>query len=140
MRLSEKDEKAYEEFKINSEKGFVGPFEVKEDRFKGFYLVATDHIESDTIVSEYSGEVMLSRDAFNYELNDSIFMLVRGPSSTSSLDIVPEKYGNISRFFSGINNSQKRCWSRLQNIKAMRFSYQGKVHILLYTIRPIQAG
>ena len=28
-RLHEKDEKTYEEFKINSQKGFVGPFEIK---------------------------------------------------------------------------------------------------------------
>lgn len=50
-RLSDKDEKAYEQFKINSKKGYVGPFEVKEDRVKGFYLVATDYIEPFTIVS-----------------------------------------------------------------------------------------
>ena len=43
-RLHEKDEKTYEEFKINSQKGFVGPFEIKQDRVKKFYLVATDYI------------------------------------------------------------------------------------------------
>ena len=44
MRLHEKDERTYEEFKVNAEKGYVGPFEVKEDRFKGFYLIATEYI------------------------------------------------------------------------------------------------
>lgn len=43
----------------------MGPFEVKEDRIKGFFLVATDYIEPYTIVSEYSGEVMKFRDALN---------------------------------------------------------------------------
>ncbi len=50
-RLHERDEKVYEEFKINAEKGYVGPFEVKEDRIKGFYLIATEYIEPLTIVS-----------------------------------------------------------------------------------------
>lgn len=66
MRLHEKDEKVYEEFKINSKKGFVGPLEVKEDRVKGFYLVSTDYIPPCTIVSEYSGEVMTSRAALQF--------------------------------------------------------------------------
>ncbi len=51
---------------------------------------------------------MRSREALNYEENDSIFLLVRGARSRSSLDIVPQKYGNISRFFAGINNTLKR--------------------------------
>jgi SET domain-containing protein len=50
---------------------------VKEDRIKGFYLTATDYIEPNTIVSEYVGEVMTSRNALNEEENDSIFILVR---------------------------------------------------------------
>jgi hypothetical protein len=28
-RLHEKDEKVYEQFKVNAERGYVGPFEVK---------------------------------------------------------------------------------------------------------------
>lgn len=68
-------------------------------------------------------------------------MLIKCHRSIESLDIVPEKYGNISRFFSGINNNLKRSsWSRLENIKSLRFSYKGRVHLLLYTIKPIQAG
>lgn len=51
---------------------------------------------------------MTARNALNYEENDSIFLLVRGARSSESLDIVPEKYGNISRFFSGINNKHKK--------------------------------
>lgn len=82
---------------------------------------------------------MKSRDALNHEENDSIFMLVKTNRSAQSLDVVPEQYGNISRFFSGINNSCRRKWSKLENIKALRFSYRGKVHILLYTKKEIQA-
>jgi [histone H3]-lysine27 N-methyltransferase len=119
----------------------VGPFEVKEDRVKGFYLVATDYIEPGTIVSEYSGEVMKSREALNYEDNDSIFMLVRGSRCKDSIDIVPEKYSNIARFFSGINNTLKRAqFAKLENIKSLRFSYGNRTHLLLYAIKPIQAS
>ena len=33
---------------------------------------------------------------------------MRSARSAESLDIVPQKYGNISRFFLGINNEYQR--------------------------------
>ena len=48
---------------------------------------------------------MNSRDALNELENDSIFSLLRGARAIESLDIVPQKYGNISRFFAGLNNT-----------------------------------
>jgi [histone H3]-lysine27 N-methyltransferase len=55
---------------------------------------------------------------------------------------VPQLYGNISRFFLGINNDYKRHYgsAKLENVKCMRFSYKGRVRLLLYTSKPIQAG
>lgn len=53
VRLHKKDEEMFEEFKSISRTVYVGLFEIKEDREKGFYLVATDFIEKMTIVSEY---------------------------------------------------------------------------------------
>ena len=61
-----------------------------------------------TIISEYVGEVIPARKAlFHHNENDSVFMLIKNSSSSLSLDIVPNHYGNIARFFSGINNKNK---------------------------------
>jgi hypothetical protein len=56
-----------------------------------------------------------------------------------SLDIVPHSFGNIGRFFSGINNNDRNS-KKLINVKALRFSYKGRVRILFYTGKNIQAG
>lgn len=55
---------------------------------------------------------------------------------------MPERYGNISRFFLGINNELKRKggYKTLENVKSLRFSYKGRVRLLLHTTKPIQAG
>jgi hypothetical protein len=68
-------------------------------------------------------------------------MLLRTPRSNSSLDVVPTRFGNISRFFSGINNSEKkRGFNSMENIKVIRFQYQSRIRLLFYTKRQIQAG
>jgi hypothetical protein len=82
---------------------------------------------------------MCNRTSLFYSNNDSIFMLIRNVSSKKSLDIVPEKYSNISRFFSGINNSEKNS-RKLINITTIRFNYKGRVRIIFYASKNIQAG
>ena len=53
--LCSKDEEIYEQFKYKIRKGAVGPFEIKEDRAKGFFVEATAWISKGTIICEYVG-------------------------------------------------------------------------------------
>ncbi len=107
---------------------------------KGFYIVATDFIQKMTIITEYVGEVLPARVAeFHHNKNDSVFGLIQNPRSSLSLDIVPHKFANISRFFSGINNQCKESRKRM-NAQTIRFSYKGRVRILFYASKDIQAG
>jgi SET domain-containing protein len=66
-------------------------------------------------------------------------MLIKNPRSALSLDIVPHDFGNIARFFSGINNQNKES-RKLLNVAAKRFSYKGRVRIIFYALKNIQAG
>lgn len=67
-------------------------------------------------------------------------MLLRAASSSRSLEIVPSHYGNISRFFSEINNEKvRKGFSKRENIQAIKFAYQGRVRVLFYAKKPIQA-
>lgn len=52
---------------------------------------------------------------------------------------MPESSGNISRFFSGINNKKSESRKSL-NIQAKKFSYRGRVRIIFYALKDIQAG
>jgi hypothetical protein len=79
------------------------------------------------------------KSLFHHKKNDSIFMLIKNSRSSLSLDIVPHHFGNIARFFSGINN-QNREGKKLLNVEAMRFSYQGRIRIIFYAKKNIQAG
>ena len=79
-----------------------------EDRKIGFYAKAIVFIPINTILYEYAGEVISSRLSLKQN-NDSIMSLVRTPRSSTSFYICPTKYGNGSKFVSGINNKQ-RMW------------------------------
>lgn len=48
--LHQQDEQIYELFKIKIRKGAVGPYQIRQDRVKGFYLVSLGHIEKGTII------------------------------------------------------------------------------------------
>ena len=70
-------------------------------------MVTTDFIKSNTIIAEYTGELITARDSLNMVNNESIFTLIRNPRSYESLDIAPSKFANIAIFISGINNTEK---------------------------------
>jgi hypothetical protein len=74
-----------------------------------------------------------------FENNDSIFILLKNMRSSLSLDIVPNQFGNIGRFFLGINNTDKTAAKRI-NVATVRFVLDGKVRIAFYTKSNIQAG
>ena len=81
-----------------------------------FIVVADEVIKKNTLITEYIGEVdILARNEQNS--NDSIMdllhneylnlNLVRCSDPQTSLVIIPEKYGNIAHYLSGINNTKK---------------------------------
>ncbi len=55
----------------------------------------------------------------------------------SNLVVNPDEQGNIARFISGINNAKGK---NNQNVKSMKCSIHGSIHILLYTIRNVHPG
>jgi hypothetical protein len=71
--------------------------------------------------------------------NDSIFDLLRAPSSSDSLIVYPGKISNIARFISGINNSDKSS-KKKKNLNSARFDIDGTIHIILYASRKISKG
>ena len=109
-----------------------------ENRQVGFYARAIVSIPAHSIISEYSGEVVPARDSL-YHRNDSIMSLVRASRSSSSFDICPVLYGNISKFVSGINN-RMRNWRYIENVLTLRFMFEGRVRLLFFAKRDIKAG
>ena len=74
---------------------------------QGFVVRAAADILELTLICEYVGEVDFARNHIFDKKNDSIMELLRTPRSSTSLVICPEKFGNIARFISGINNEKK---------------------------------
>ena len=99
-------------------------------------MVSTDFIKNNTIIAEYTGELITSRDSLNMINNESIFTLIRNPRSTESLDIAPSKFANIAIFISGINNAEKDSFE-MENVRAIKFMYRGIARLILCTMRVI---
>lgn len=59
--------------------------------------------------------------------------------SSLSLDIVPNHFSNIGRFFLGINNTDKKAQQHI-NVATVRFALDNRVRIAFYTKSNIQAG
>ena len=55
------------------------------------------------------------------------------------MNIAPSKFGNISRFVCGINNFD-RSQKKIVNVKAVRFSYKGKMRIIFVAKKNIEKG
>ena len=96
-------------------KGDYAPLEVLEDKVQGFVVRAEANISKMTLVAEYVGDVDYARNHIFDDDNDSIMDLLRTPHSSTSLVILPNKRGNIARFFSGINNFDKKAKDK-QNV------------------------
>ncbi len=63
--------------------------------------------------------------------------LIHSKISDVSLVIYPQKFGNLARFLSGINNEKK---TNKQNVYSLRVNIDGSVHILLITKKKIKKG
>ena len=65
--------------------------------------------------------------------------LLKAPSSVDCLVIKPEKYTNIARFISGINNFRTDSYKKI-NVNSVKMNIDGKAHIILYAARNIKIG
>ena len=138
--LNEQNKKKYYKFKEKSRKGIYAPVEVVDDPEQRFVVRALDEMITNTLICEYTGEVSLARNRL-FDDNDSIMDLIHTPTSDTSLVICPEKYGNLARFLSGINNKYKLLKKkRNQNVYSLRVNIDGSVHILLLASKRIKKG
>ena len=60
-------------------------------------------------------------------------------SAQEDLNITPSNFGNMSRFICGVNNQDKDNL-KVVNVKAVRFSYRGRVHIIFVAKKNILKG
>ena len=74
-----------------------------------------------------------------FDSNDSIMELLKTPRSQTTLVICPEKYGNLARFLSGINNKEKKSIAK-QNVQSIRMDVEGHARVVLYAKRKISEG
>lgn len=113
--------------------------EIIVDEVQGFIVQAAMDIPSLTFICEYAGEVVPQRKVFFDSDNDSIMELLKAPSSADCLVIKPEKYCNIARFISGINNHKSDSYKKI-NVNSVKMNIDGQAHILLYASRMIKSG
>ena len=114
QKMDKETLKIFQEFKDMSNKGNYVPVMIEPDKTQGFFVRAVDDIPEMTLISEYVGDVDFARNRI-FDKNDSIMDLLRTTRSKTSLVICPEKYGNLARFLSGINNSAKNA-KKKQNV------------------------
>ena len=140
QQLSASNKKKYYKFKEQSRKGIYAPVEVVDDPEQRFIVRALDEMVTNTLICEYTGEVCLARNRL-FDDNDSIMDLIHTPTSDTSLVICPEKFGNLARFISGINNKYKEMKKKKnQNVYSFRVNIDGSVHILLLASKRIKKG
>ena len=138
--LNEENKKKYYKFKEKSRKGIYAPVEVVDDPEQRFVVKALDDMITNTLICEYTGEVSLARNRL-FDANDSIMDLIHTPTSDTNLVICPEKFGNLARFLSGINNKYKSLKKKKnQNVYSLRVNIDGSVHILLLASKKIRKG
>ena len=140
QQLNASNKKKYYKFKEQSRKGIYAPVEVVDDPEQRFIVKALDEMVTNTLICEYTGEVCLARNRL-FDDNDSIMDLIHTPTSDTSLVICPEKFGNLARFISGINNKYKEMKKKKnQNVYSFRVNIDGSVHILLLASKRIKKG
>lgn len=101
-------------------------------------MVAEDTILDRTLLCEYVGEVDFLCN-HEHSDHDSLFDLLNTGDSKTSLVINPERYGNVARFMSGINNSKADA-HKVQNVRSIRFVLDGEFRVFLFADRNIRKG
>jgi hypothetical protein len=77
------------------------------EKEQGFVVKAVERIAAMSLICEYVGEVYRLRDKLLTK-SDSMMTLLKTSRSFSTLVIIPDKFGNIARYLSGVNNSNKK--------------------------------
>ncbi|CAD8208577.1 unnamed protein product [Paramecium octaurelia] len=106
---------------------------------QGFYVKAVQPIANNTLICEYAGEVFRFADQV-YSTSDSMMSLLETNFAATSLVIIPQKYGNLAKYLSGINNTKKNSKKQQQNVKSQRFNVEGESRVILYACRDIRTG
>ena len=75
-----------------------------------------------------------------FSKNDSIMELLSTNDPKTTLNVVPDQFSNVARFFNGINNHVLGSKQKVQNIRTMRCQIDGKATVLLYTNRNVKKG
>lgn len=114
QKMDQQTLKIFKEFKKMSKEANYVPVLIEPDKTQGFFVRAFEDIQEMTLIAEYVGDVDFARNRI-FDKNDSIMDLLRTTRSKTSLVICPEKYGNLARFLSGINNSEKGA-KKKQNV------------------------
>lgn len=135
--LSDKNKIIYYKAKLLMMYGIYPPLEIiKNDMHNGYLLKATGFIPKYTFICEYAGEVKKSSTIDKKKVQSDSFMeLISTDSADTSLDIFPDRIGNIAMFMSGINN---KTMKRYQNVKSLKCKIDGNPHILLFASKDIK--
>jgi len=113
------------------EKLILPPVIIKQDKSRGYVVYADEYIPALTIICEYLGQVVFTRNIL-FDNNDSIMELLRSPSSKHSLSIYPNKFANLAKFFSGINNDMDEEYKyNTQNLSSIRVKIKDEIKVIL---------
>lgn len=66
--------------------------------------------------------------------------LLETSKANTSLVIIPDNYGNLAKYISGINNKKKNSKLKQQNVISRRYEINGEVRVILMTTRLINGG
>ncbi|CAG7911628.1 unnamed protein product [Brassica rapa] len=136
--LAKEDLETLELCRAMYRRGECPPLVVVFDPLEGYTVEADGPIKDLTFIAEYTGDVDYLKNRENDDC-DSIMTLLLSEDPSKTLVICPDKYGNISRFISGINN-HNRFGKKKQNCKCVRYSVNGECRVLLVATRDIAKG
>ncbi|CAD6252734.1 unnamed protein product [Miscanthus lutarioriparius] len=136
--LHKEDKESLELCTTMQKRGEFPPLLVVYDSQEGFTVQADGNIKDMTFLAEYSGDVDYLENRANDDC-DCLMTLLLSANPSQNLVICPDKWGNISRFFSGINNHTPDG-KKKKNVKCVRYNIDGESHVLLVACRDIACG
>ncbi|KAL3799873.1 hypothetical protein ACHAW5_004385 [Stephanodiscus triporus] len=136
--MSKRNLEIFRAFLHNLKLGVLPPVEIFHDENFGFSVKALGFMRQYTLIGEYLGEVVTMEQS-GQSSSDSLMVLLNTGNPKTSLIIDPTRAGNIARFLSGINN-RSLVSRRKRNVRTRRFVMDGKMHVCLFTCRPVEAG
>jgi hypothetical protein len=99
--ISDENEGVIKSFKMKSRQKIYGPLIIDKDPLQGFIVKAINNIPALSLICEYSGSVV-KYDPDEMKNEDSLMEYCS--SDNDDYVISPNKYCNVARFISGVNN------------------------------------